>query len=492
MAVLLTGGPADRPTIADEDLALTRGELNARVNRWIRLLPGGTAPVAVVAGNRVDTMAVVLACLHAGRTAVPINWHLTAPEIAYQLDDSGSAVVVCDETRAAVVAEAIRRTETAAPAMLVLGRVDAELATLPDAEPDAQVCGALMLYTSGTTGHPKGVVNGLFATGAPFRRVDSLLAFSERALSVPGDGTMLLAGPWYHSAQLFFGLLPLLRGSRLLMTDRFDPERTLELIDKEGVTETHLVPTQFVRMLRLPADIRNGFDGRTLRRVWHGGGPCSVEVKRRMIEWWGPCLVEYYGATEGGVATLIDSAEWLARPGSVGRAVPPTEVVVVDDDGRPVAPGVEGRVFVRRPPKNDFHYHNAPDKTASVHLAPGVFTYGELGRLDEDGYLFLTGRHQELIVSGGVNVYPAEVEAVLLTHPAVRDAVVVGAPDEEYGERVVAFVQLDADVPVAELDAHCRTSLAGFKVPRDYRKLAELPREPTGKVRRQVLAEVLT
>jgi acyl-CoA synthetase (AMP-forming)/AMP-acid ligase II len=508
MAVLLTPMTQARPeaqAILGEDHGLTWRALDERVNRWVHALRGlGFTTgdrVAIVAGNRVDTMEAVVACLHAGLTVVPVNWHLTAPEIAYVLDDSGAAAVVADPGYAPVVADAVARSQSS-PTPLVLGTQDAAgfkavepiLAEASSSDPAGQCCGSLMLYTSGTTGVPKGVVNGLFTTGAPFRRVDALLAYAQKTLDVPRSGTALLAGPWYHSAQLFFSLLPLLSGARLVLCERFDAARTLELIDREEVGVCHLVPTQFIRMLRLPEEVRARFVGSGLRRVWHGGAPCPVEVKRRMVQWWGGCLVEYYGASEGGVATLIGGDEWLARPGSVGRAVWPSEVLIADEEGRVLPPGTEGRVYVRRRADRDFHYHNAPEKTAAAHLAPGVFTYGELGYLDEDGYLFLTGRHQDMILSGGVNIYPAEIEAVLLDHAAVRDAAVVGVPDEEFGERVLAVVEVDAGrLPAAEvageLDAFCRTRLAGFKVPRHYEVVAELPREASGKLRKQVLRD---
>ena len=511
MAVLLgpaEGTPPGSAAVDDGVRSATRAELDGRVNRWIGLLRGlglrtGDA-AAVVAGNRVETVEVLLACLHSGVTAVPVNWHLTPAEVAYQLADSGAALVVADVARAPLAAAALALVEGDRPPALVFGAEPVDglrpaepvLAAQPDAEPADQVCGALMLYTSGTTGRPKGVINTLFVTGTGFERVERLLAYSGSALGVPADGVVLLVGPWYHSAQLFFSVLPLLRGSRLVMRDRFDAAETLALLGRERVTECHLVPTQFVRLLRLPEAERAAFDGSSLRRVWHGGGPCPVDVKRGMIDWWGRCLVEYYAATEAGVVTMITADEWLERPGSVGRAVPPTEVLILDDDGEPLPAGQPGRVFLRRPSRRNFRYHNAPEKTAAAHLGPGVFTYGELGHVDADGFLYLSGRRQDLILSGGVNVYPAEVEAVLLEHPAVHDVAVVGVPDDEYGERVLAVVEPAATDPPADpddlartLDAHCRGRLAGFKVPRLYRLVPELPREPTGKLRRQALQE---
>ncbi|RZQ61087.1 cytochrome P450 [Amycolatopsis suaedae] len=487
--------------IADEAGELSWAELGERVNRWGDLLAsrglGEGDRLACVLGNRRETFELLLACLHRGITLVPVNWHLTAPEIAYILTDSASRALVTEPAYAATAAAGLAASTGTCSVRLVLGTeaiagLDAAeplLARADPAEPAAQICGATMLYTSGTTGAPKGVVNGLFVVGAPFRRVAKLTRYARAVLDVPAGERCLLDGPWYHSSQLFFSLLGLLLGSRLVIRGHFDPAATLAVIDAQRITAAHLVPTQFVRLLRLDQATRAGFSGASLRRVWHGGGPCPPEVKRRMIDWWGPVLLEYYGATEGGAVTLATSGDWLARPGTVGKAVPPNEIVVVDEDGRPLPPGRTGRVFVRRRTGAGFSYHNAPDKTASAHLEPGTFTFGDVGHLDADGFLYLTGRAQDMIVSGGVNVYPAEVEAVLLTHPAVRDAAVVGTPDDEFGERVVAVVEADDTGELAaSLDAHCRRSLAGFKTPRAYQVVASLPREGTGKLRKDLLA----
>ncbi|MDL4820271.1 AMP-binding protein [Actinomadura opuntiae] len=479
--------------------ALTWSRLGERVDRWSDLLAGAGLGegdrVAAVLGNRPETFELLLACLHSGLVLVPVNWHLTAPEIRHILADSGSRALVAEPAYAATAAEA--RTEGCALA-LVLGDRDRDgfaaaeplLAAADPAGPARRTCGSTMLYTSGTTGAPKGVVNNLFTVGAPFERVDRLTRYARTVLGVPAGERVMLDGPWYHSAQLFFSLLSLLQGSRLVLRPRFDPAATLRTIDREQITAVHLVPTQFVRLLRLDEETRRSFSGASLRRVWHGAGPCPAEVKRAMIDWWGPVLVEYYGATEGGAVTLIDSHEWLRRPGSVGRAVPAYELLVVGPDGTPLPPGREGRVFVRRKGGQGFRYHNDPGKTRKAHLAPDTFTFGELGRLDEDGYLYLAGREQDMIVSGGVNVYPAEVEAALLAHPDVRDAAVTGVPDPEFGERVVAVVEPAAgagsDLAV-RLDRHCRGRLAGFKTPRAYHFVDALPREPTGKLRKDAL-----
>ncbi len=491
---------AEGTAIVDESGPMSWRALGERVNRWVDLLTsrglGRGDRIACVLGNRRETFEVLLACLHTGITLVPVNWHLTQREIAYILGDSHSRALVVEERYAPAAAQA------SDPALLrlVAGErnvygftaVEPLLAAADPGEPARQCCGATMLYTSGTTGVPKGVVNDLFVVGAPFSRVAKMAEYARVVLDVPVRERSLLDGPWYHSSQLFFAILPLLLGSRLVIRRHFDPAATLATIDREQITSTHLVPTQLVRLLRLDSSVRRSFSGRSLRRVWHGGGPCPVDVKRQMIDWWGPVFLEYYGATEGGAVTLIDSHEWLRRPGSVGRALPSGELLVLGEDGTVLPPGRSGRIFVRRRNGRTFRYHNAPDKTRSAHLAPDTFTFGEIGYLDEAGYLFLTGRAQDLIVSGGVNIYPAEVEAVLLTHPAVHDAAVIGVPDHEFGERVIAVVQREGDPPgdlPALLDAYCRRSLAGFKVPREYVFVAALPREATGKIRKDALRE---
>lgn len=502
----ITGRP-DEVALRDDDGALTWRQLGERVNRWAGLLSGsglaGGDRVACVLGNRRETFVVLLACLHSGLTVVPVNWHLTAPEVAHIVADSGARAVVVEPTHVPTVSAALLGVAGVAT-RVVLGEAaigdfrpaEPMLRSASPAEPAGQTTGSFMLYTSGTTGSPKGVDNGLFRLGAPFSRAHRTMRYAQSILGVPADGRVLLDGPCYHSSQLFFSLLPLLLGSTLVVRGRFDPAETLRVIDRERITAAHLVPTQLVRLLRVDEPARAAFSGASLRMVWHGSGPCPIGAKRRMIAWWGPVFTEYYGATEGGAVTMIDSREWLRRPGSVGRALPSYDLGIVDDGGEALPPGRIGRVYVRRRGGGgrSFGYHNAPEKTDAAHLPSGAFTFGDLGRLDDAGYLHLTGRRQDLVVSGGVNVYPAEVEAVLVRHPDVRDAVVLGVPDEEFGERVVAVVEAAAGAPVdlaVALDLHCRRSLAGFKVPRVYHRLDALPREATGKLRQDVVRRMV-
>ncbi|WP_020519560.1 AMP-binding protein [Catelliglobosispora koreensis] len=466
----------DAIALADHSGALTWQELASRAAAWRSTLAtaglktGDT--VGILLTNRREVFEVLLGCLHSGITVVPINTHLTEPEVAYILKDSGASALVTDRTD-------ITGLPIFDPAKPVQGK-----------DPGEPVCGQLMVYTSGTTGAPKGVLNGLFTLGDPFDRIERMLNYAGRLLDVPNDGRVLLVGPWYHSAQLFFALMSLLRGSTLIVRERFDAEPILTVLQQERITHCHLVPTQFVRFLRLPSAVKESFDPSALRTIWHGGAACPQDVKRLMIEWWGPVITEYYGASEGGAVTLISAEEWVKRPGSVGRPIPPNDILIVDEDGNELGPNQTGRVYMRRPGRG-FQYHNAEDKTRAAHLRPGVFTYGEIGHVDTDGYLFLTGRAQDMIISGGVNVYPAEVEAVLLRHPAVRDAAVIGTPDDEFGERVAAVVELESPVPFSELDVHCRSSLAGFKVPRQYRVVDSLTRESTGKIRKDLLRDLL-
>ena len=289
-------------------------------------------------------------------------------------------------------------------------------------------------------------------------------------------------------------MFPLGAGSRVVIQHKFDAAEVLRLIDEHAVTNIHLVPTQFIRMLALPERTRSAFDGSSLQLVWHGAAPCSPRVKRDMIDWFGPIITEYYGGTEGAIVSLISSAEWLEHPTSVGKPVDTVEDLVVDDDGQPCGTGQSGNLYLKSRIGMDFEYHKEPEKTAGAHLEPGVFTLGDVGFFDEDGYLHLSDRKIDMIISGGVNIYPAEIEGVLAGHPAVGDVAVFGIPDEEFGEQVKAAVELnpgfEASHDLAEqLMAYSRDHLAGYKTPRSIDFEEALPRHPTGKLYKRKLRD---
>ncbi len=369
------------------------------------------------------------------------------------------------------------------------------LGAASDGSPSDLVKGGPMFYTSGTTGFPKGVRGGLATTGGPVEIWQLIAAGLGEMMEVPAEHPVqLVCGPAYHSAQWVYAMVPLLLGATVVFQHRFDAAEVLDLIEANRVTNTHLVPAQMVRLLRLPEERRAAFDGSSLVGVHHGAAPCPVEVKRAMIDWWGPVLTEYYGGTEGGFITNISATEWLERPGSVGRALPVMEVRILDEQGEPVPTGAVGQIWFHSLIGMDFEYHNAPEKTAAAHRDTGAGTLGDVGYLDEDGYLFLSDRRIDMIISGGVNIYPAEIEGVLIGHDAVADVAVIGIPDTEMGEQVLAVVEpapgtLISPELEAALEAHCREHLAGYKCPRSWEFADSLPRNAAGKLSKRILRE---
>jgi long-chain acyl-CoA synthetase len=464
----------------------TWAELESRVLRAARLYRDvlGMRPdehAALLMGNRVEFVELLLGALVAGIWITPLSRHLLGEEIAAIAADAGARVLLTDpEHRERAVAAGGAETLCAGP------ELEALLAKASDAPLDlAGPPGGTMPYTSGTTGRPKGVKRRRAASVA--EALDAWRA-SGRSIGLDGAGTHLVTGPLYHAAPGLFAVYDLLSGAPLVLMPRFDERRTLALIGERDVRHTHMVPTMFVRLLRLPEEERVRFDPSPLRLVLHGAAPVSVPVKQRMLDWWGDVLVEYWGGTEGGVTTLVDAATWRERLGTVGRAVPHYEVFAVDEEGQRLPPGEVGLLYSRhRKVPRLFAYHGDPEKTDRAYLDESAFTLGDVGSVDAEGFVFLADRLSHTIISGGVNIYPAEVEKVLLEHPAVADVGVFGIPDEEWGERVHAAVEPakgHAGGPALEEEilAFARRHLAAYKVPRALAFHEALPRNAAGKL----------
>lgn len=485
--------PEERPVLA--------GELLASVNqlthglRELGLQPGDA--VAIVLPNGVEVFEFYLAALQAGFYLVPINWHLVGPEIAYIVADSEAKAFVAHERFAAECIRAAEEAGLARDRCFSVGTIEgfrpysALKEGYPTTTPPDRTTGAVMNYTSGTTGRPKGVRRAL--PGAPPEQValsfgGILMLFGLQPFD---DNVHLCGSPLYHTAVLVFAGASVHMGHTVVIMDKWSPEETLRLIERYRVTHTHMVPTQFHRLLALPDDVKRRYDLSSLRHVIHAAAPCPVDIKRRMIEWWGPVIDEYYAASEGG-GTIVFADEWLKKPGTVGRPWPNSEVVVLDDDGNPLPPGQVGTVYMHMA-SADFEYYKDKEKTEKNRRGK-YFTVGDVGYFDEDGYLFLCDRKADMIISGGANIYPAEIEGVLLTHPKVADAAVFGIPNEDWGEEIKAVIEPAPDVEpsddlAAEILEFCKARLAKFKLPRSIDFIDEMPRDPNGKLYKRKLRD---
>ncbi|NKB99046.1 MAG: AMP-binding protein [Pseudomonadales bacterium] len=472
----------------------TFSELNANANRLVRRLNaagiGSGDAVAVVSKNRPEFVEALVAASCSGIRFTPINYHLKGEEIGYIVDNCEAKAFIADASLGEAIIEVPSHTPEAHLLLAVGGPIDGflnyheEISELDGQDLPNPELGARMLYTSGTTGRPKGVFRKERSAEAP-------VPAESPSTYAPGDCD-LCTGPGYHAAPLLIDIIqPLWSGAGIVMMDRFDAEETLRLIDEYKITHTHMVATMFHRLLNLPEEVRNRYDISSMKFMVHGAAPCPVHVKQAMIEWFGPVIWEYYAATEGGGGFLVGSEEWLTKPGTVGCPGPEFDNKILDDDGNVVPVGEIGTIYMRAPDTGRFEYYKDQEKTSGSYRGD-YFTLGDMGYFDEDGYLFLTGRTAELIISGGVNIYPQEVDSELLKHPSVLDVCTIGVPNDEWGEEVKSVIQLQPDVAAnpdltEELITWARERLANFKCPRSIDYVDELPRSAAGKIQRRVV-----
>ncbi|MEX0874479.1 MAG: AMP-binding protein [Actinomycetota bacterium] len=485
----------DEPAIISAAGDRTWASLDARTNQLVRAMrergiEAGQS-IVLVCSNRPEFVEVYVAAARNGLRLTPINWHLGAEEIAYIVNDCEAAIFVGDERFAKTCAEAAKLSPGTKVFLAIGGPIDgfedyeAAVSSQSPRPVENEGFGNTMLYTSGTTGRPKGV----------YRKRPAPRRAQNEAVRLHTDGDLhLCTGPLYHAAPLAFSLgLPFLWGIGVVVMDGWDPEETLRLIEAHRITHVHLVPIMFHRLLSLPDDVRNRYDISSLKRIGHGAAPCPVHVKKAMIDWVGPIIWEYYAATEGA-GTSVESDEWLTKPGTVGK-IPEGHVEIRDDDGNAVEVGEVGTVYLKAPeePETRFEYYKDNEKTTKAYRGD-YFTLGDMGFVDEDNYLFLTDRSADLIISGGVNIYPAEVDAVMLTHPGVRDSCTIGIPNTEWGEEVKGVIELKdgiepSDDLAQELIAYARERLARFKCPKTIAFEDDLPRHETGKLYRRLIRE---
>jgi acyl-CoA synthetase (AMP-forming)/AMP-acid ligase II len=451
--------------------------------------------IALMVENRPEFFEICWAAQRSGLYYTPVNWHLQPAEVAHIVNDSGARLFIASEAVGQVVA-AIAPLIPASVQQLVVGattggraRYEDVLAAQPDTPLEGETEGQAMLYSSGTTGYPKGIKRAL--SGELFGTDGVYDLYIRARYGMDDTSVYLCPAPAYHGAGIGYCMPAMRMGATVILMDRFDPVAVLQAIETHRVTHAQFVPTHFVRLLKLDDPERLGHDLSSLKVVMHAAAPCPPDVKDRMIQWLGPIIHEYYAATEGNGLTAIDSADWLAHRGSVGRPLL-GKVRILDEEGRELPPGVEGLVFFSE--GGDFEYHNDPAKTAQAKDKLGRSTVGDIGYVDAEGYLYLTDRKSHMIISGGVNIYPQEIENALALHPAIADVAVIGVPNAEFGEEVKAVV-VPADPAQAgdqlarEIIEFTRERIAHYKCPRSVDFVTELPRLPTGKLAKRLLRD---
>lgn len=475
-----------RPTIVFQDQVLQADDFEQRWRRSAAALQAAGVRegdvVALLMRNSPEAIELMLAARHLGAQWCPINWHFKTDEVQYILGNSQAKVLVADgPLMAALPGLDLGSTQ----AWTVRGRANGlqaweplRDASPPHTEPAAAPRGA-MFYTSGTTGRPKGIVRHAFtpqqaAANATMRRV---------AYGAEPDMRALLNAPWYHSAPNGYALGIAQESGTLYVEDRFEPERTLQLIAQHRLTHAYLVPTMYVRLLALPPAVRQRFDVSSMRFVSSTGSPCAPDVKRAMIEWWGPVINECYGASELGYMTLLTSAQALQKPGSAGLPMEGVVMKILDEEGQEQPAGTAGLIYIHQPATPDFSYEGNPEARVRMERG-GLKTMGDVGYLDEDGFLFIVDRQADMVISGGVNIYPVEIEHVLQGMPGVADCAVFGIPDDEFGEALAAAVQLTpgASLSADDVRSWLRERISGYKVPKVVALHEQLPREDTGKI----------
>jgi len=491
----------DKPAfiMAKTGEVVTYAQLEERASRCSRYFRDiGLQPrdhIAVMLENNARFLEIIYAAQVAGLIYTAISTHLTAPEIEYIVNDCGAKVFIASPYKRDV-AEAMRdniphvqRCLSVGGAMKGYDSYEETVAACPATPIPEDIQGRDMLYSSGTTGRPKGVL--INSPDLPFGEVPPGTMAFIGLFGLNSQTVYLSTAPLYHSAPLRWCMYTLMMGGTIVLMEHFDPEEALALIEKYKVTTSQWVPTMFVRMLKLPEEIRKKYDVSSMQLAAHAAAPCPIPVKEQMIAWWGPIIVEYYGGTEANTFLVINSQEWLTHKGSVGRSYL-GKLHILDENENELPPGEPGGIYVED--GSVFEYHNDPSKTSGSRTSKGWSTIGDIGFLDEEGYLYLTDRKADMIISGGVNIYPQEAENLLITHPKVADAAVFGIPNEDFGEEVKAVVQpVDiADAGPAlenELITFCQSKLAKIKCPRSIDFEKEVPRYPNGKLFKRLLKE---